>query len=186
MNSESTGQQSSPPAPVPPQLPPPSGVVYARPPKSPGLALLLSFFPGAGQIYNAQPAKALLFFFGFFGSIYGAAEIDWFPYAFLIPFVFIYGLIDSWRVAAQINARAAGGLVEEEEEEGFESPAWGAGLVLVGTLMLLNNLGWIDLAAFRQYWPVILIVAGGWFIYNSMRKRNGNGESLESDDAPEA
>ena len=42
---------STPPS-VPPPLPP-AMPAYATPPKSPGLALLLSFlFPGMGQVYN--------------------------------------------------------------------------------------------------------------------------------------
>ncbi len=31
-------------------------------PKNPWLALVLSLFPGLGQVYNGQPAKALVFF----------------------------------------------------------------------------------------------------------------------------
>ncbi len=181
MSSEITGQPESPPATSPqPQLPAAMPtMVYARPPKSPGLALLLSLmFPGAGQIYNGQPAKAFLFFFGFFGAIYGCATVDPRPFAFLIPFVFIYNMIDAWKSATVINARAAGGVVEEEED-GFESPAWGGGLVLLGTVLLLNNLGWLRLASLQRYWPVILIVAGGVFIYNSIRKRGEEAKEEE-------
>lgn len=149
------------------RLPPP---VYPRLPKSPGVALLLSLlFPGIGQVYNGQPAKAFFFFFGFVGSIYGVAEMDSpFPFAFLIPFVLLYNLVDAWRSAAAINARAMGG-EPIEEENAVESPAWGAGLVLVGAALLANNLGWISLAALQRFWPVLLIVAGGFFLYTSLK-----------------
>jgi hypothetical protein len=43
--------------------------------------------------------------------------------------------------------------------------------VLLGAVLLLNHLGWLRLASLQRYWPVILIVAGGVFIYNSIRKR---------------
>ena len=40
-----------------------------------------------------------MFFFAEVGCIYGAAEIDPFPFAFLIPFVYFFNLIDAWRSA---------------------------------------------------------------------------------------
>ena len=190
MNDHTAEHQTDPsPPPLHPRLgTSPAAMEYARPPKSPGLALLLSvLFPGAGQIYNGQPAKAFVFFFGVFGSIYATATVEALPYAFLIPFVFIYSLIDAWRSAVAINARAAGGAIELEED-GFESPAWGAGLVAIGTLLLLNNLGWLRLASLQRYWPLLLIAAGGAFIYNSVRRRNGGSKARRGvgDDATEA
>jgi TM2 domain-containing membrane protein YozV len=147
------------PAPVVPKLP-----------KNPWLALGLSLFPGLGQVYNGQPAKAFVFFAAWVGSIYGAAEIDPFPFAFMIPFVYLYNLIDAFRTASLINARALGGL-PAPEEEAFESPLWGASLLVLGLLLLLNNLGWLHLAALARYWPVALIVAGAAFLYGSIQRR---------------
>ena len=153
------------PAPLPPMsmLPP-------RLPKSPGLALVLSVFPGLGQIYNGQPAKALTFFFSWVGCIYGAAEISGLPFGLLIPFVYFYNLVDAYRSAALINARALGGEPTLEEDI-VESPAWGATLLGLGLVLLLNNLGWLRLEALERYWPAILIVAGGIFLYRSLGRR---------------
>jgi len=139
-------------------------------PKNPVLALVLSLFPGLGQVYNGQPAKAFVFFSAWVGSIYGTAEIDPFPFAFLIPFVYLYNLIDAFRTASLINARAQGGL-PAPEEEAFESPLWGGSLLVLGLLLLLNNLGWLHLAALARYWPVALIVAGAAFLYGSIQRR---------------
>jgi len=147
------------PAPVAPKLP-----------KNPVLALVLSLFPGLGQVYNGQPAKAFVFFSAWVGSIYGTAEIDPFPFAFLIPFVYLYNLIDAFRTASLINARTLGGL-PAPEEEAFESPLWGGSLLVLGLLLLLNNLGWLHLAALARYWPVALIVAGAAFLYGSIQRR---------------
>ena len=141
-----------------------------KPPKNPVLALVLSLFPGLGQVYNGQLAKAFVFFFAWVGSIYGTAEFDPFPFAFLIPFVYLYNLIDAFRTASLINARAAGGL-PAPEEEAFESPLWGGGLLVLGLLLLLNNLGWLRLASLARYWPVVLIVAGASFLYSSIQRR---------------
>jgi len=158
---------------APPTLPPPSPA-YVRPPKSPGLALLLSLFPGLGQVYNGQPSKAFVFFFSWVGSIYGTARIDPFPFAFLIPFVYFYGLVDAYRSSTLINALAAGGL-RPPEESTAESPTWGLVLILLGAVLLLNNLGWISLHRLRDFWPLGLIVAGAVFLRNSLRRPKGEG-----------
>jgi hypothetical protein len=164
---------SAPVSPTSPALPP--GQTYYRPPKSPGLAVLLSILlPGVGQIYNGQTAKAFVFLFGWVGSIYGAAQIDPMPFAFLIPFVYLYNLIDAWRGATLINLRAAGGQPPEQDDS--ESPAWGATLVALGLLLLLNNLGWLRLSALRDYWPALLIVVGGLFVYRSLSQRKDKEE----------
>ncbi len=159
--------EAVPTLPLPAATPAP---LVPKPPKNPVLALVLSLFPGLGQVYNGQPAKAFVFFSAWVGSIYGAAEIDPFPFAFLIPFVYLYNLIDAFRTASLINARAQGGLPAPEEET-FESPLWGGSLLVLGLLLLLNNLGWFHLAALARYWPVALIVAGAAFLYSSIQRR---------------
>lgn len=151
------------PAYVPPVLP--------RAPKSPALALVLSFlFPGIGQVYNGQFAKAVFIFLAFAGSIYGVIEAGPIPFALCIPFVIFFNLVDAYRSAVLINERAMGG-VPVPEEETMESPLWGASLVAMGLLLLLNNLGWLRLAALARYWPLALIVAGGVFLYQSLNRR---------------
>ena len=145
-------------------------------PKTPVVALVLSLFPGIGQIYNGQPAKALVFFFAWAGSIYLTAETHPF-FAFLIAFTYFYNLVDAWRSAVAINARHARGTGVVEEDTA-ESPAWGAALIGVGALLLLNNLGWLRLAALQRYWPLVLMAAGAAFLYGSMRraKREAGGD----------
>jgi hypothetical protein len=168
-----TSPLPGPAAPLPP-LPPPAAYQPApagpQLPKNPWVALVLSLFPGVGQIYNGQLSKGIFFFFGEAFCIYGAAEINWFPFAFLIPFVYFYNLIDAWRSATLINARFLGGQAVAEEDTS-ESPAWGAGLVAIGVLLLLNNLGWVRLSALERWWPLLIVVAGGAFLYNATRRR---------------
>jgi TM2 domain-containing membrane protein YozV len=164
MSSEFDGRTMPPP--VPP-LPPP--VSLNMPPKSPGLALVLSVLPGLGQVYNGQPAKAMVFFFGFVGAIYGTAQISPFPFAFLIPFVYFYGMIDAYKSAVQINAKAAGGTLVDEDTA--ESPAWGWSLIGLGALLLAHTLGWLNFIAFERYWPVLLIAGGIGVLLKSRVKR---------------
>lgn len=163
------GEGLSGPPPLPPPVPP---IVYSRPPKNPAAATLLSLFPGLGQIYNGQPAKALVFFVAWAGSIAGAHNQPM-PFALMIPFIHLYNLVDAWRSASLINRRAAGGARVADEDDS-ESPAWGATLMLLGFVLLLRNLGWIDFAALTRYWPLLLIAAGGALLYGSLQ-RKGNG-----------
>jgi TM2 domain-containing membrane protein YozV len=156
-----------PPEPVP-ALPRPADGLPPVPLKNPWVALALSFvFPGVGQVYNGQPAKALVFFLAFAGAIYGTAEINPFPFAFLIPFVFLFNLVDAYR-SAQL-----GGRTRDDLEDVSESPAWGATLIGLGALLLVHNLGWLNLRAVARFWPLLLIVAGLAFLRAAIQRRKG-------------
>ena len=173
----SSDPEGTPEAPRPGTAPaaPPLSAGQTRVPKAPGLAAILSLFPGIGQIYNGQPAKALVFFASFAGAIYATAEINPLPFALLIPFVYFYNLVDAYRSALIVNAKAAGGVLPEDDSA--ESPAWGGSLIGLGLLFLLNNLGWLDLARLNRFWPLLLIVAGAAFLYGSLQKRKDGGDA---------
>lgn len=182
MSSE-TPETDSPGATSPPPLPPgpaPAPAPYVQLPKSPGLAAFLSLFPGLGQIYNGQMARAFVFFFGFVGSIYLTATGHEFPFAFMIPFVFLFNIIDAWKGATAINRRFLGGETEEQEnDDTVESPLWGASLVGIGILVLMSNLGWLDLDRLARFWPVLLIAVGGYFLYGSIQKKKAEEETTD-------
>jgi TM2 domain-containing membrane protein YozV len=163
MSTPLPGPEKTSPPPIP-------GATYVKLPKNPILATVLSLFPGLGQVYNGQPAKAFVFFAAWVTGIWGAAEINPFPFAFIIPFAYLYNMVDAYRSAAAINARCLGGGAAEEEE-GPESPAWGSTLVVLGVVLLAHNLGWINLAAVERYWPVLLIGGGVAMVLASIRKR---------------
>src|SRR5512147_63360 len=144
---------------IPPSALPPPGP-YVRLPKSPGLAAFLSLFPGLGQVYNGQIARAFAFFFAWVGSIYLTANGHEFPFAFVIPFVYLYNMIDAWKGAAAANQRFLGGRSEPEEGPSLESPVWGGILVVFGLVILASNLGWLDLERLAKWWPLLLIGVG--------------------------
>jgi TM2 domain-containing membrane protein YozV len=156
-----------------PSLPPPRPGGRPAPPKNPILAMGLSVLvPGIGQAYNGQTAKAFVFFLGFFSAVYSVVVIDPLPYAFLIPFVYFWGLVDAYRSADLINLRAQGG-VPTGEDDVQESPAWGATLVILGAVILASNLGWLNLASLHRFWPVLLIGFGLLFMWRSVLGRKG-------------
>lgn len=177
---------TAPPEAYPPPLPPPGApLAVARPPKRPVVAMLLSvLFPGVGQLYNGQTAKAFALFGAFVGSIYLAAEIDGMPFGFFIPFVIFYSAIDAYRSAVMINLRHAGRPVELEAEDDAESPAWGGVLLAIGLLLLMGNLGLLQGAAVRRFWPLILIGAGILFLRRALRRRDEAAVAARPDDGP--
>ncbi len=160
---------------APPPLPPgpaPAVAPYVRLPKSPGLAAFLSLFPGLGQVYNGQIARAFVFFFAWVGSIYLTASGHEFPFAFVIPFVYLFNIIDAWKGSTAINRRFLGGEGEKVEgEDAVESPLWGGSLVAIGAVVLMSNMGWLDLDRLARWWPLLLIAVGGYFIYGSIQKK---------------
>ena len=172
--------EMTPPAEYPPLPPPPATVVTPAPtvrlPKSPWVALLLSLLmPGLGQVYNGQFAKALTFFVAFSGAIYLIAEGNPLPFAIFLPFVYFWNMVDAFRSATFINAR---GLPAAEMADEAEAPGWGIGLAAMGLLLLLNNLGWLHLAAFTRFWPVLLIGAGLVLLRRSLQRKGSDGPSV--------
>jgi hypothetical protein len=133
------------------------------------MALFLSFmFPGLGQGYNGQVAKALVFCMSFVGSIWALTQSDPLPFAVFLPFIYFYGLVDAYRSAEFLNAR---GRMATYEEETTESVGWGATLVVLGLVFLAHNFGWLSFAWLHRFWPVILIVAGVLFMRKSLQSR---------------
>ena len=169
----------------PPPLPPPAPtLVPTRPPKRPVLAMILSvLFAGVGQLYNGQTAKAFALFAAFASSIYLADEVGM-PFGLVIPFVVFYSAIDAYRSAVMINLRAAGRPVELEDEDDAESPAWGAVLLGIGLLLLMNNLGVLQLVAVRRFWPLVLVAVGLVFLRRAMKRREAVGAAARIDDGP--
>ena len=163
---------ATPPETYPPLPPPMAPGAVARPPKRAVLAMVLGgMFPGVGQLYNGQTAKAFALFAAFSGSIYLADEVGM-PFPLVIPFVVFYSAIDAYRSALAINLRWAGRPAIIESEDDAESPAWGVVLLGIGLLLLMNNLGILLLVAVRRFWPLVLVAVGFIFLRRSLRRRD--------------
>ena len=170
--------------PPPPPLPPPAApALVARPPKRPVLALFLgAAFPGVGQLYNGQTAKAFALFAAFASSIYLADEVGM-PFPLVVPFVVFYSAIDAYRNAVAINQRWAGRPTLIENEDDAESPAWGVVLLGIGVVLLLNNLGILQLMAVRRFWPLVLVAAGFLFLRRSLQRKDAAAVNAAAVDA---
>jgi len=78
-------------------------IVVVRAPKSPGVAVLLSFLlAGLGQIYNGQIGKGLAFMIAYLFSV----ALMWVLIGFILaPILWIWSMVDAYRTAERINAQ---------------------------------------------------------------------------------
>jgi hypothetical protein len=175
--------------------PPPAATTTAAGPvvvlekKSPGLAGVLSMFPGLGHVYLGLYQRAfafagvfcLLIFFNSHGRmspLSGPAT----------AFVWFFAIIDAVRQAKAINAGyvATGGFAPSEStvlprvRESMAGLTWGVILVGLGTLWLLDR--YVDLDAFWaavEDWlvPVAFILLGVVLIVTYVTKKRRHNAS---------
>jgi hypothetical protein len=167
-----SGTVAARPGPIPPPPPPGSG----SGPNPTVAGILAGFFPfGVGAVYNGQYAKGLahlaifgLLIAGISASDSGHSEALGIICGIGISFFYVYQIIDSVRSARAIQtgqpapdpyglAATFGGGTKIETSK---IPMGAIVLILVGVLFLLHTMG-LELG-FDRFWPLILIVAGGW------------------------
>jgi hypothetical protein len=154
---------------IPPPPPPGSG----SGPNPTVAGILAGFFPfGVGAVYTGQYAKGLahLAIFGLLvaGCSVGDSEALPIICGIGIAFFYVYQIIDSVRSARAIQvgqpapdpyglaATFGGGAKLETTKIPFGAII----LILLGVLFLLHTMG-LELG-FDRFWPLILIVVGGW------------------------
>lgn len=163
--------------------------VVKKPPKSPGLAGVLSFFfPfGTGQLYNGQPQKALIFFLIFAGLVTLQTTGEGQPFLGLcLGAFYIYQIIEAVQTAKRINMRVLAGEGYEEEAYADEVPElvksgsifWGAFLMIVGLVLLLANFEVINYSTVFDLWPLIIIIIGVKLVaeYLTQKGKSNNSE----------
>ena len=157
----------------------PPAPVYAMPvppraPKSPGLALFLSFlFPEWDRSTTDSSRRRSSCSSPSSGPSTSRSRRARFPSRSASRSSSSSNLIDAYRSAVLINEQRRRQARLAPEEEAMESPLWGASLA-VGVLALLNNMGWLRMAALARYWPLALIATGGVFLYQSLNRRKND------------
>ena len=171
----SPASEAAPPPPPPEPAPAASTAPDPVPMrKHPILAGILSLFPGAGNIYNGLYLRGVTFFVLAASSIYMATSRDelW---GFVVAFVWIFNVIDSWRQASLINYGVTTdlGLADQPKPTayGYGGVIAGAALLLVGLLAALEIYLEFDIDWILNLWPVFLMALGGWFIWSSLKTK---------------
>ena len=179
---------SSEPAPPPPPAAPAAPAMaqpYGDPlAKSPGLALFLSIlFPGLGHIYVGAYERSLMIIGGIGVSIWAIVHSEghlW-PLAFAIAFAYFFSIFDAFREAQIVNL--AGQDLPKPQRQGEGRLMFGIFLTVVAGLVLADNLGFFDIRWFYEWWPVIVLLIGLYFIgswlWEKMNASNGSGESTD-------
>jgi hypothetical protein len=151
-------------------------VVYSKPPKSPALAGILSFFfPGTGSLYNREYMKGILYILIFAGLVTLQTQGDGQPFKGLILAGFyFFQIIDAIQVAKNINLKAAGGEAVAAEDFALAiktgSIFWGLVLIVLGVIFLLANFNVFNYDAIWRFWPLLVIGVGGKVIYDYYRR----------------
>ncbi|HYK62764.1 MAG TPA: DUF5668 domain-containing protein [Bryobacteraceae bacterium] len=148
--------------------PPPA----ANPDVSPPLAFILGFIPGVGAIYNGQYVKGLIHvvIIGLMISLLSNNSVAGFEplVALLLSAFWIYMPFEAYHTAKH---RRSGQPVDEVSSliqvspSGSKFPAAPIILIALGTLLLLDNLGLLELRRALRYWPALLIAAGIYLLY---------------------
>jgi hypothetical protein len=155
------------PAPVAPAVP-----AIGR--KNPGLAALLSLFPGMGNIYNGLYMRGVTFFLVVV-SLIGIASDGHDLFAAAVVFFWLFNVIDAYRQATLINYGYAQdlGLIDLPRHPRASQGGVAAGvlLALIGLVALLERYFDIRLDWLFDLWPFALVLLGGWLIWASLRDR---------------
>lgn len=161
-------------------------VVVKKPPKSPALAGVLTFFfpMGVGALYNNQIRKAIIFFFVFAGLVTiqttGQGQPFW---GLTLAGFIIYQIFDAVQTANIINRRAL--KKEEEAVEVEELPDfvktgsifWGIILMALGVIFLLANFDIMDYGTIFKFWPLAVIIIGIKLVVDYASRKNNSTES---------
>lgn len=161
-------------------------IILKRPPKSPALAGILSFFfPGTGALYNGQPLKFLVVLLGAAIMITMLAQEEGSaPFlGIMLGGLYFYQFIDAIVTASAINRKAL--LGEEVDEIKIEelpefvrtgSVFWGIVLMIFGVVFLMANFSFIiTYSGIWNLWPLVVIIFGVKLIVDYLAK-NREGE----------
>lgn len=163
--------------PASPYTAPAGAAPLANPAASPGLAFVLGLLPGVGAIYNGQYAKGVVhvLILGLLISISSSGAAGGLEplFGMLIAVFWFYMAFEAYHTARK---RQLGEPIEEfssliniDPRRGG-SPVLPAGLIVLGIIFLLNNLGIFYIGQILRWWPVLLIAAGAWMLYLRLQK----------------
>ena len=173
-------EEHLPVAAAPPPPPAYPAQTVANPGVSPGLAFLLGMIPGVGAIYNGQYAKGLVhvLILGLLISITSTDASGGLEplFGMLMGVFWFYMAFEAYHTARK---RMLGepvdefsSLVEIKGKPG-SVPVVPVVLIGMGVLFLLNNLDLLRLRMVLRYWPVVLIFAGVWMLYERLKGDGG-------------
>jgi cell wall-active antibiotic response 4TMS protein YvqF len=166
---------SPPPPPAAPAAPAPLAVRDPIHQKSPRLAVVLSAFPGLGNVYNGLYLRGFIEFL-IVAGLFGLVDRHDTPFLVMsLLFFWAFSILDAYRQAVLINYGYAQdlGLLDRPQRPSAGQGGLIAGLVLtvIGVLAFIEEFIDVDLRWLYDLWPVLLIGIGIWLIVASIKER---------------
>lgn len=144
--------------------------------RDPALAVVLSFMPGLGQMYNHQVLKGALVMGGFLllamNQGGGPLGDSGFSTAALVVLYF-WNLFDAYWGAQRINRAdlpRQEPVVWEPAPSSSSAVPWGVLLIVFGVLLLLYNFG-VTWLTWDRVWPTALLALGIWMLISYAMSR---------------
>ncbi len=149
--------------------------------KSPGLAAVLSIFPGLGQVYVGALARGFTYagvFAAFVLLLSSDASEQVKPaIGMMFAFFYLYNLFDAARMANLFNDTADGATLEELRRDFLagigQRGSIGGGLALLagGLLFAMHTWFGLSLEVLEDWWPLLPIGFGAWLLWAGIRDR---------------
>jgi hypothetical protein len=176
-----------PPAPAPAERAPlPDYEAGPKPPKSPPLAAILAILlPGLGHLYLWAYERAFMIWATIAVCIFMIISGFW-PFSFLIAFVYFFSIFDAYREAQFFNLRAEDEEATMPRTENHGRLMFGVFLAVVAGVVMADKLDLFDMDWIYDWWPVPVFLLGVYFIVaailDKMKKRSNRGSFGEPDE----
>ncbi|MDD5564749.1 MAG: DUF5668 domain-containing protein [Thermoanaerobaculaceae bacterium] len=159
--------------PLPPAAPPAIPATIRR---SPGLAVVLSCFPGLGHLYLGLYQRAFAIFISFVFAIWLSEHST---LGILVAGVVLFAFVDAYRQAQALNLGivaepaypAAGATPARGSRLGF-----GVFLLVAGVFLLYNQFYPVDFSFLEDWWPGLLVLAGVYMVFAHFREKRRQAE----------
>lgn len=154
--------------------------------KSPALACCLSAMPGLGQIYVGYYQRGFVHavVVGVLIAIQAGGQLPGLMVliGFLLPFFWLYNMIDAYRRAALYNYALSGRTTIEPPKD-FQMPKargsiFGGLVVIAFSVILLSHTRFgVPLEWLEEWWPVAPLVLGAYLLIKGIQERGGAGRT---------
>jgi hypothetical protein len=193
MNEQETYQQAQasaapsspgvPPLASPPPTAPPAAPVTIR--RSPGLAVVLSCFPGLGHLYLGLYQRAFAIFISFVFAIWLSEHST---LGILVAGVVLFAFVDVYRQAQALNLGLIAAPLTSPgavtAPAGSHRLGFGVFLLLAGLFLLYNQFYPVDFTFLEDWWPVLLILAGVYMVFAHFHDKRRQAERITDADIP--
>ena len=154
--------------------------------KSPALACCLSAMPGLGQIYVGYYQRGFIHavVVGVLIAIQASGQLPGLVVliGFLLPFFWLYNMIDAYRRASLYN-HALFGRTTIEPPQDFQMPKTrgsivGGLVVIAFSVILLSHTRFgVPLEWLQEWWPVAPLLLGAYLLIKGIQERGGAGRA---------